>query len=142
MKRRSVLQASVVGVAAGSLLANTAVAGSNKGGKFAGAVYYTKENPGRWEKKAAGHLPVVQTEVKDGKKMVTVTTPHEMTSEHYIVKHTLLDEKMNVLGERVFYPGKDAAAISSYDVQDYKGKVYAVSMCNKHDTWLAESRVS
>ena len=90
---------------------------------------------------AAGALPVIQSEVRNGEKVVTVTTPHEMTAEHFIAKHTLLDKDMNVLGEKVFYPHSDKAAISSYVVRDYKGKIYAVSLCNQHDTWLAESVV-
>lgn len=141
MKRRSLIQASVAGVAAGALLSNTAAAG-DKGGKFAGSVYYTKENPGRWEKKVAGHVPVIQVEMKDGKNMVTVTTPHEMTAKHYIVKHTLLDKNMAVVGETVFYPDTNKAAISSYEIGSYKGKLYAVSLCNLHDTWVGEAKVS
>ena len=141
MNRRSLIQASVIGAAAGSLLTNSASAAGGKGGKFAGAVYYTKESPGRWEKKSAGHVPVIQSEMKDGKNLVTVTTPHEMTAEHYIVKHTLLDENMNVVGEKVFYPDQNKAAISSYEISHYKGKLYAVSLCNKHDTWVAESSI-
>ena len=141
MNRRSILQASVLGVVAGSTLSGAAVAGNNKGGKLAGAVFYTAENPGRWDKKVSGHSPVVQAETAKGDKKVTVTTPHEMTDSHFIVKHTLFDKDMNLLGEKVFNPANDKAAISSYSVGSYKGKVFAVSMCNKHDTWLAEFMV-
>ena len=140
MNRRSIMQASLLGVVAGSALAAPAYAG-NKGGKLAGAIYYTAENPGRWAKKVSGHAPVVQADMEGADKKVTVTTPHEMTEEHFIVKHTLFDKDMNLLGEMVFNPAKDKAAISSYSVGKYKGKVFAVSMCNKHDTWLSEATV-
>lgn len=139
MKRRTLLNASIFGAVAGTVLSGHAVA--DKGSKFAGAVYYTADNPGRWDKKVAGHSPVIQSELKGGKKVVTITTPHEMVSHHFIAKHTLFDEKMNVLGEKVFDPAKDKAAISSYTLDSYEGKVYAVSICNKHDTWLAEASV-
>ncbi|MCG8669675.1 MAG: class II SORL domain-containing protein [Pseudomonadales bacterium] len=138
MNRRSLMQASGLGLA-GAFLMGKANAGSNP--KFAGSVYYTSENPGRWAKKVSGHAPVVQAETKSGKKVVTVTTPHEMVNEHFIVKHTLFDEQMNLLGERVFDPAKDKAAISSYSLEGVSGKVYAVSVCNKHDTWLTEAVV-
>lgn len=139
MDRRSLFKASLVGLAAGSLVSRTANAAHSD--KLAGSVYYTADHPGRWAKKVAGHAPVVQAEMKDGKQMVTVTTPHEMVAAHFIVKHTLFDKDMNVLGEKVFDPAKDKAAISSYVTDGYKGKVYAVSMCNKHDTWLTEATV-
>ena len=138
MNRRSLMQASALGLA-GSLLVGNASAGVNP--KFAGSVYYTKENPGRWAKKVAGHAPIVQSEEKSGKKVITITTPHEMVNEHFIVKHTLFDENMNLLGERVFDPAKDKAAISCYSLEGVSGTVYAVSVCNKHDTWLTEASV-
>jgi len=141
MERRHFFAVGLAGVA-GAILAGRANAGTDKAaaegvleGKLAGGIYYTKEHPGRWAAKAPGHVPVVDAK---GAK-VTVTTPHEMNGfEHYIVKHTILDADMNVLGETMFDPGKDKAPISSYEIKQYKGIAYAVSMCNKHDCWVTQ----
>ncbi|MCG8538085.1 MAG: hypothetical protein MI808_23615 [Pseudomonadales bacterium] len=140
MDRRNFIQAGIAGAAAGFMLPATAMAGEGSKLKspLAGSLYYTKENPGRWAAKVAGHAPVV--EAADG--MIMVTTPHEMLAhEHYIVKHTLFDANMNLLGETMFDPTKDKAAISQYTIKEYKGVAYALSMCNKHDCWVTEFTV-
>jgi len=36
----------------------------------------------------------------------------------------------------LFDPTKDTAAISTFTLRDYKGPIYALSLCNKHDLWL------
>ncbi len=99
-------------------------------------IVYTKENPGKWAKKVGGHLPSIKI---DGAK-VTVETDHGMSAKHFIVRHTLVSKDGEVLGEKTFTP--DDEAISSYTLPaGYKGKLYATSFCNKHDFWLAESKV-
>ena len=77
-----------------------------------------------------------------GKITVKVVTGHEMKGyEHYIVKHVLLDSKHKFLDEHSFDPTKDPAAISAFTLQDYSGKLYVLSLCNKHDLWLNEAEV-
>jgi len=99
-------------------------------------IVYTKENPGKWAKKVGGHLPSITIE---GQK-VTVNTDHGMSAKHYIVRHTLVSRDGEVLGEKTFTP--DDEATSSYTLPaGYKGKLYATSFCNKHDFWLAETKV-
>lgn len=99
-------------------------------------IVYTKENPGKWAKKVGGHLPEIAI---DGSK-VTVTTDHGMSAKHFIVRHTLVSKKGEVIGEKTFTPEDDA--VSSYTLPEgYKGKLYATSFCNKHDFWLAETKV-
>jgi len=106
-----------------------------------GSLYLTKEKPGRWAAKAAGHLPVIEVNVAGGKTIVKITTPHGMEGyEHYIVKHQLFDEKMNLVGETMFDPTKDGP-ISSYDMSGFAGQIYAVSVCNKHDMWISPGAV-
>ena len=144
MDRRQFIGAVAAGAAL-TAVANTSVAGAkeadNLASIFEGSFYLTKENPGRWAAKAAGHLPVVEVSKAGGKSTVKVTTPHEMSGyEHYIVKHQLFDEKMNLLGETMFDPTKDAP-VSSYDVADYSGVLYAMSVCNKHDVWVSAKTV-
>lgn len=99
-------------------------------------IVYTKENPGKWAKKVGSHLPSIKI---DGQKVV-VETDHGMSAKHFIVRHTLVSKDGEVLGEKTFTP--DDEAISSYTLPaGYKGKLYATSFCNKHDFWLAESKV-
>lgn len=135
MDRRHFVRLGLAGSAAGLVLPTvTAHAEADAlATPLAGGFYYTKEKPGRWAEKAAGHSPVVEV----SGKLVLVTTPHEMKGhEHYIVKHLLLDAKMNVLGETLFDPAKDNAAISQYELKDFSGAAYALSLCNKHDLWV------
>ena len=133
MERRQFVRMGMVGAAAGIIVPATANARVMDAGAAEGAFYYTKEKPGRWEAKVAGHAPVVQT----NGSIVTVTTPHEMNGiEHYIVKHTLFDSNMKVIQENMFDPMKDKSAISKFDLQQYRGAAYALSMCNKHDCWV------
>ena len=100
-------------------------------------VIYTKENPGKWAKKVGGHLPSINI---DSNK-VTIKTNHGMSKKHFIVRHTLVSEQGEVLGEKTFTP-EDEEAVSSFELAaSYKGKLYATSFCNKHDFWLAETQV-
>lgn len=106
-------------------------------------VVYTKKYPGKWHKKVGGHMPVVTVE---GNK-VTITTPHGMTEEHYIVRHTLVAKNGEVLGEKTFYPS-DKQAKSVFELPETTSKyawdtteLYATSFCNKHDLWATEFEV-
>lgn len=99
-------------------------------------IVYTKDNPGKWAKKVGGHLPSIKL---DGSK-VTVETDHGMSKKHFIVRHTIVSEQGDVLGEKTFTPDDDA--VSHYTLPaNYKGKLYATSFCNKHDFWLAETTI-
>ncbi|MBY6185360.1 class II SORL domain-containing protein [Marinobacter hydrocarbonoclasticus] len=134
MQRRELIRLGLVGAAA-TLVAPRQVLAGVQGSPMAGGVYYTKDAPGRWSKKVAGHLPVIEVDKDAGK--IKVITGHEMKGyEHYIVKHTLLDADFNYIDERMFDPMKDAAPISEYALAGYSGPLYALSMCNKHDVWL------
>ena len=76
---------------------------------FPKGLIYTKESTGRWAGKEGAHAPVAN--VKGG--MVTVTTPHPMTKEHFIVKHTLVTAEGKFLGEKIF-TNTDAAPPSPH----------------------------
>jgi superoxide reductase len=137
MDRRNFMQLALAGSAASVLTPATAQAAT-----LAGGVYYTRESPGRWASKAATHVPFV--EVSSGKEGVAikVITSHEMKGyEHYIVKHVVLDKNYQFIAEKMFDPTKDSAAISSFNLGQYKGTIYVLSMCNKHDLWLASAEV-
>jgi superoxide reductase len=105
-------------------------------------IYYTKESPGRWKDKVAGHLPSIGIEKAGSKITIRVVTSHEMKGyEHYIVKHVLLDQNYKFLDEHLFNPESDKAAISTFTLDNYSGAIYALSMCNKHDLWLNAANV-
>ena len=130
MNRRGFICVSALGTAAG-LMAPVSVLASTP--SMAGGVYYTKDAPGRWSKKIGGHLPIIEVTGKT----IQVTTPHGMTGyEHYIVKHTVLNDKFEYMTEKMFDPLKDKAPISQFDLGDYSGRIHVLSVCNKHDTWM------
>lgn len=136
MDRRSFIRIGMASAAAsiiapGLVLANPL--GRISKSDMAGGLFYTKESPGRWKKKAGPHSPILE-KIFDG---VRVTTGHPMKpNKHWIVKHVLLDSKFNFIAENIFDPNKDKAAISDFEIPNHKGTVYALSVCNLHDTWL------
>lgn len=136
MERRNFIRLSLVGVATGVIAPALSVAESVKL-PAAADIYYTKDAPGRWSGKVATHLPNIEIKKTGEEVLVTVVTAHEMKGyEHYIVKHVLLDQNYKFLQEHLFDPTKDTAAISTFTLHDYKGPIYALSLCNKHDLWL------
>ena len=136
MDRRDFIRLSLGGSALSVLPFSTAQASCADA--RAGALYYTRENPGRWAKKVGSHLPLLE-KLQDGAGgvIIRVTTDHGMHGyRHYIVKHQLFDQAYRFLGEKLFDPEKDEA-ISEFKLPaDYRGAVYALSLCNKHDLWL------
>ncbi len=141
MNRRKFLGLSIAGSALG-LSGLSAIASTPAVANVASGTLYSKENPGRWAKKIDGHMPNIKvTKAKDAIE-VTVTTAHAMNGyEHYIVKHIIYDEKFNVLAEKMFDPKKDKTPVSSHKLKNVKGKIYVTSVCNKHDTWIANTIV-
>lgn len=136
MERRDFINLGVAGSIGSLLLPGSALAGNDQQ-NMAGGVFFTKQNPGRWSKKIAGHLPNIEIERNKGKVTVKVTTAHGMDGyKHYIVKHVLLDQNFNFLDEKMFDPMKDKIPASTFTLEKYKGTIHVLSMCNKHDVWL------
>ena len=136
MDRRDFVYMGLVGFG-GSVIAPRMVLADIPANPMAGGVYYTKEAPGRWSKKVGGHLPSIELDKGEEGISVRVVTGHEMKGyEHYIIKHQLLDMNFAFLDENIFDPMKDKAPISTFLLPAYSGPLYAISMCNKHDTWL------
>jgi superoxide reductase len=130
MNRRGFIRLSALGAATG-IIAPTSVLAATA--SMAGGLFYTKDAPGRWSKKVGSHLPIIEV----SGKAIQVTTPHEMNGYiHYIIKHVLLNDKFEFIGEKMFDPIKDKAPISQFDLGDYKGQIHVLSVCNIHDTWL------
>ena len=137
MDRRSFIRIGIVGAATGIIAPQSVLAGSLSqkinSSNMAGGVFYTKESPGRWAKKAGAHSPIIE-KVDSG---VRVVTGHPMKpNDHWIIKHVLLNEDFNFISENMFDPSKDKAAISKFSLPDNTDVVYALSVCNKHDSWL------
>lgn len=135
MDRRHFIRFGLAGIGAGIVAPQITLAAAQANG--AGGIYYTKDAPGRWSAKAAGHLPHLQKQKSGTGTIIEVATGHEMKGyEHYIVKHILLDKQFNFIAEHMFDPAKDKQALSNFTLTNYSGAVYALSVCNRHDTWL------
>ena len=68
--------------------------------------------------------------------ILSVSTPHEMKGyDHYIIKHIVLDNRFNIISEKVFDPSKETP-ISKHNIIGYEDKLYVLSVCNNHDTWV------
>lgn len=104
--------------------------------KILRGLVYSAEQPGMWKGKDKSHAPKISV---DGLQ-VTLRTVHGMTSEHYIVRHTLLDSQGAVIGATTFSPNDKA--YSSYRLaKGYKGRITATSFCNKHDLWMSQIEI-
>lgn len=137
MDRRSFIRIGMAGAATGiiapEIVLATAHANKLNSNPMAGGVYYTKDNPGRWAKKAGPHLPIME-KTDAG---LRVASGHPMKpNDHWIVKHMILDSNFKFIDEKVFDPNKDKQAISEYKLDGKSGFIYAVSVCNLHDSWL------
>lgn len=137
MKRRRFLQTGLV--ATGAALAWPGRTIGADCAEMAGGLYYTVESPGRWAAKAAGHMPNVSVRSGAAGTVLQVVTGHEMKAfEHYIIKHILLNNRYRFISETMFDPTSGKAPVSEFHVGNYRGKLYVLSVCNKHDTWLRE----
>jgi len=138
MDRRSFIRMTTAGSAVGIIIPKMVLAGSS-GNKInqnlmAGKLFYTKESPGRWKKKAGSHSPILE-KTDTGIKVVT---GHPMQpGRHWVVKHILLDNNFNFISENIFDPHTDKIAISNFTLDGKSGSVYALSVCNLHDSWLS-----
>lgn len=137
MDRRVFIRLGFAGAATG-IIAPKIVLASSIGDKInsnpmAGGLYYTKESPGRWAAKAAGHAPILEKTATG----VKVITPHPMDpGKHWILKHILLDKDFKFIAEHIFDPTKQKEPISEFALSGQAGAVFALSVCNLHDSWL------
>ena len=101
---------------------------------LAGSLYYTRAEPGRWVGKEGEHVPNFE---RNGNSIQVATgSLHKMDAYvHYIIKHVILNDQLEFVREQMFNPESDSP-ISEHDISGMNNVVYAVSVCNKHDTWL------
>ena len=132
--RRNFLQISLA-AAVVSMVGPSVVKAS--GPQFPGVIY-TSENEGKWAGKAGSHAP----EIEISGRTVRIRTIHPMSMEHYIVRHTLVLENGQVVGEKTFDPAKDKQVESTHELPaGYTGRIIATSFCNQHDFWLTDKQV-
>jgi superoxide reductase len=142
MQRRSFIRFSLAGLAAGVVAPKLALASGTSpslpNSPMAGGVYYTKSSPGRWAKKAGAHAPIV---VKTANGVKVITGHPMQPNKHWIVKHMLLDKDFRFIAENIFDPTRDKKAISEFKLDKQSGPIYALSVCNLHDTWMTSIKV-
>lgn len=138
MERRSFIRIGMAGAATAIIAPDIVLASSSSNkisaNKMAGGLYYTKESPGRWAKKAGSHSPLI---IKNDSGLQVVTSHPMKANNHWIVKHVLLDENFKFIDEHMFDSEKDKAAVSNFSLSGQSNVVYALSVCNKHDSWLS-----
>lgn len=130
--RRNFLKAA----AGGAALAATAMAGTANAGTE--PLVYSSKEAGGYGAKTGSHAPVIS--VKGN--IVTITTNHAMTKEHYIALHSL-QGAAQYFGAYEFGIkdlGEGKVAVSTYDIGSYKGPLKAISVCNLHDIWVSEGQ--
>jgi len=136
MDRRHFIRVGLLSAGGSLVTSRFALAGVPKS-PMAGGVYYAAEAPGRWEKKVEGHLPQIEAESSTEGVVVRVVTNHKMSGyKHYIIKHVLLDKNYRFLDEHLFDPNTDEKPESTFNLPEYTGALYALSVCNLHDTWM------
>jgi len=104
---------------------------------------FTKDDPGAWEGKESGHVPVIEYEKTDTGLTVTVTVNHVMDSEapHYIEWIKLMDGEGAVLGESSF-EATDEKAVATFELTTVPAKLVAHERCNIHGIWMEEVDVT
>ncbi len=102
---------------------------------LAGKLFYSGDTPGRWKGKEDGHAPKIKVDKNGTDILVRAATRHSMTHEHHIIKHMLLDADLNFISEQYFDLEFDMPR-SRFEFNNYSGRVFIVSMCNKHDNWI------
>jgi desulfoferrodoxin-like iron-binding protein len=104
---------------------------------------YTRDDPGAWEGKESGHLPVIEYEKAGDGLTVTVTVNHVMDNEtpHYIMWIKLLDGEGNVLGQQDF-EATEEKAVATFELSTIPAKLVAHEKCNLHGIWMEEVAVS
>lgn len=141
MDKRSFLRLTLAGTGLGFFVPKTVYAALQESplkSKLAGGLFFTEDALGRWNKgTAAHHVPQLQKQTTAGKTQLHVAADHPMDGlDHFIVKHQLLNQDLKFLQEHLFKPTVDKKPEFVFDLADYHGPVYAVTMCNKHDVWI------
>jgi len=106
--------------------------------KLAGGVFNTEDALGRWNKgTATHHLAQIEKSATGGKTSLHVASAHPMDGlDHFIVKHELLNRDLKFMQEHLYKPTVDKKPEFTFDVGDYHGALYVMTVCNVHDIWI------
>jgi superoxide reductase len=126
LRRRDLARTVLLGAAATAIpaAARAADMGSTEN------IIFTKADPAHWAGKEGTHVPLATV----SGSTLTVTTPHPMTDEHFIVSHTVVLEGGKYLS-RATFTSKDKPTSTHNLPAGYKGVVTVTSACNLHDLW-------
>ncbi|WP_281648306.1 desulfoferrodoxin family protein [Parendozoicomonas sp. Alg238-R29] len=140
MNRRFFLYAGTV--ATGAIVTFPSMGKTPTSHNVFGNLIFTADRPGRFAHKAKSHLPIITPVDTPQGQTIRVETNHEMNGyQHYIVKHQIFDQDYNLIDEKLFNPKIEKKPVSLFKLDDYSGLIYATSLCNKHDLWLAQATV-
>lgn len=105
-------------------------------GRLPDNILYSAERPGKWRGRVKAHVPEVRLDGEVGK----IVTNHEMAPDHFIVRHSLVTPRGELLFSRTFKrEDKKAISVFSADEDIRVGRrCVALSFCNRHDLWIAE----
>ena len=82
-----------------------------------------------------GHTPVAEA----GDGGVTVTVPHPMDEEHFIVAVYLTDAEGAMLGKTQLNPTDNPEATYTFEVPEGTTSVTPWALCDDHDLWIGEA---
>ena len=94
-------------------------------------ILFSETDYGHWGDWVSLHVP--QVKVDGG--VLTVTTPHPQSDEHYIVSHAVVLAGGVFLSRETFSSSQQP--VSQHPLpKGYAGGVTVISNCNRHDTWV------
>ena len=93
----------------------------------------TADRPGPWADKVGSHTPVAEVSTADS--TVTVTVPHPMTEEHFIVALYLVDQAGNMIDKVQLNPTDNPEATYTFALPETATAVTPWSLCDDHDLW-------
>ena len=94
-------------------------------------ILFSETDYGHWGDWVSLHVPQVKL---DG-GVLTVTTPHPQSDEHYIVSHAVVLAGGVFLSRETFSSSQQP--VSQHPLpRGYAGGVTVISNCNRHDTWV------
>ena len=136
MERRQFVSQAVLTVAAATAASHVPAHAAGRHRSADTNVIFTARNPGHWSGLEKLHVPKLEV----SGRTLTVTTPHPMSAEHYIVSHTVVLDGGHYLGRHTFMPTDKP--VSTHELPDgFKGMVTVTSTCNQHDWWMVRTRV-
>ncbi len=119
--------------------------------KLVALTVYRKTAPGKWAGKESSHAP----ELSIAENKLTISTPHVMCRDHYIMSYQVRNKKGTILSEHLFAqpPSSTSLTASSntlpptvIDLTPFKltkgEELRVYSLCNQHGYWVANIIIS